>query len=254
MSTLGGSMLGQLKNVLKSLKWTDSQASAYCVLVERGAMSPSDLAIHSDIAQGKVYAVLDDLERNKGAVVKEGKRPTMYKAQHPRYVLTYQIERIVEMKDQALEEAEGAYEGQYERTDREAVCWSVQGISGVQIQLRRLLGECKKSLKVSDSDLGWVSTAMREFAKGGAKVEIEILGPPAQASRLETLRRNGAAVRTCSSPRRCCIVDDKVAMVRFTGPDSAIVVRDSSFVAGRIDEFNGEFGNGDELGGLEVAR
>ena len=251
-------MLGQLKNVLKSLKWTDSQASAYCVLVEKGAMSPSDLAIHSDIAQGKVYAVLDDLERNKGAVVKEGKRPTMYKAQHPRYVLVHQIERIEEMKDQALEEAEGAYEGQYERTDRKAVCWSVQGISGVQIQLRRLLGECKKSLKVADSDLGWAAAAMRGFARGGAsrsaEVEIEVLGSPAQSSRLEELRRGGASVRTHGSPRRCCIVDDRVAMVRFTGPDSAIVVRDSSFVAGRIDEFNREFGDGDELGGLDVAR
>ena len=29
-------------------------------------MKPSDLAIHSNIAQGKVYSVLDDLERNKG--------------------------------------------------------------------------------------------------------------------------------------------------------------------------------------------
>ena len=251
-------MLGQLKKVLKSLRWTDSQASAYCVLVEMGAMSPSNLAIHSEIAQGKVYAVLDDLEHNKGAIVKEGKRPTMYKAQHPRHVLAHQIERIAEMKNQALEEAEEAYEGQYEGTGREAVCWSVQGISGVQIQLRRLLGECRESLKVSDSDLGWAVAAMRGFAREGAsrgaKAKIEVVGPPAQASRLEELRRGGAAVRTCGGPRRCCIVDDRVAMVRFTGPDSAIVVRDSTFVAGRIDEFDEEFASGNELEGLEVAR
>lgn len=251
-------MLGQLKNVLRSLKWTESQALAYCVLVERGAMSPSDLAIHSDIAQGKVYSVLDDLERNKGAVVKEDTKPATYKAQHPRYVLAHQIECIEAMKRQALEEAEEAYEGQYERTGREAVCGSVQGISGVQIQLRRLLGECRKTLKVADSDLGWAAAAMRGFARGGAskgaKVKIEVLGPPAQARRLEALRRGGAAVRTHGSPRRCCIVDDRVAMVRFTGPDSAIVVRDGTFVADRINEFNGEFGSGKELGGVEVAR
>ena len=246
-------MLGQLKNVLKSLRWTDSQASAYCTLIERGAMKPSDLAIHSDIAQGKVYSVLDDLERNKGAVVKEGGRPTVYKAQHPRHVLAHQIERIGEMKDLALEEAEGAYEGQYERAGGEEVCWTVQGISGVQIQLRRLLGECKKSLKIADSDLGWATTAVRGFAnEGGA--EIEIVGAPAQSSRLEPLRRAGARVRMHGAPGRCCIVDERVAMIRFAGPDSAIVVRDSEFVAERIDRFDDEFARGDELAGLQVDR
>lgn len=246
-------MLGQLKNVLKSLRWTDSQASAYCTLIERGAMKPSDLAIHSDIAQGKVYSVLDDLERNKGAVVKEGGRPTVYKAQHPRHVLAHQIERIGKMKDLALEEAEGAYEGQYERAGREEVCWTVQGISGVQIQLRRLLGECKKSLKIADSDLGWATTAVRGFAnEGGA--EIEIVGAPAQSSRLEPLRRAGARVRMHGAPGRCCIVDERVAMIRFAGPDSAIVVRDSEFVAERIDRFDDEFARGDELAGLQVDR
>lgn len=249
-------MLDQLKNVLKSLRWTDSQASAYCALIERGAMKPADLAIHSDIAQGKVYAVLDDLEHNKGAVVKERGRPTMYKAQHPRHVLAHQIERIETMKDQALEEAEGAYEGQYERTGREEVCWSVQGISGVQIQLRRLLDECRESLKIADLDLGWATTAVRGFASGNATggVAIEVVGAPAQSSRLEALRRAGASVRTYDGAWRCCIVDERAAMTRFTGPDSAIVVRDSAFVAERIDKFNDVFREGGELVGLKIDR
>ena len=222
-------------------------------MIERGAMKPSDLAIHSDIAQGKVYSVLDDLEHNKGAVVKEGGRPTVYKAQHPRHVLAHQIERIGEMKDLALEEAEGAYEGQYERAGREEVCWTVQGISGVQIQLRRLLGECKKSLKIADSDLGWATTAVRGFAnEGGA--EIEVVGAPAQSSRLDALGRAGARVRMHGAPGRCCIVDERVAMIRFTGHDSAIVVRDSEFVAERIGRFDDEFARGDELAGLQVDR
>ena len=49
-------------------------------------------------------------------------------------------------------------------------------------------------------------------------------------------------------------MDDGAAMVRFTGPDSAIVVRDSAFVAGQIGEFNDEFGSGGELGVLDIAR
>ena len=249
-------MLDQLKNVLRSLRWTDSQATAYCVLIERGAMKPSDLAIHSDIAQGKVYSVLDDLERNKGAVVKEAGRPTVYKAQHPRHVLEHQIELIEAQRAQALEEAEETYEGQYEKGGREEICWSVQGISGVQIQLRRLLGGCKKSLKMTDSDLGWAAAAMRSFAGGRAQggVEIEVVAPLAQASRLEALRRAGAKVRTGDGARRCCIVDDMVAMVRFTSPDSAIVVKDSMFVAERIDEFEGDFERGGELAGLGIDR
>lgn len=244
-------MLGQLKNILKSLRWTDSQATAYCTLIERGAMKPSDLAIHSNIAQGKVYSVLDDLERNKGAVVKGGSRPTVYKAQHPRHVLAHQIERIGEMRDRALEEAEGAYEGQYERAGGGEVCWTVQGISGVQIQLRRLLDGCK-SLKIADSDLGWATAAVRGIASGDATggVAIEVVGAPVQAAKLEALRKAGARVRTLGAPGRCCIVDEQAVMIRFAGPDSAIVVRDSAFVAERIDKFDGEFAGGRELVGL----
>ena len=168
-------------------------------------------------------------------------------------MLAHQIERIGEMKDLALEEAEGAYEGQYERAGREEVCWTVQGISGVQIQLRRLLGECKKSLKIADSDLGWATTAVRGFAnEGGA--EIEVVGAPAQSSRLDALGRAGARVRMHGAPGRCCIVDERVAMIRFTGHDSAIVVRDSEFVAERIGRFDDEFARGDELAGLQVDR
>lgn len=105
---------------------------------------------------------------------------------------------------------------------------------------------------------GRAAVATRGFAREGTsrgvKVKVKIVGMRAQASRLEALRKEGAKVRTRNSPRRCCIVDDRVAIVRFTGPDSAIVVRDSTFVASKISEFDEEFRKGDELGGREIAR
>ena len=111
----------------------------------------------------------------------------------------------------------------------------------------------RKAPENGDPDPGWATTAVRCFAGDGG-AEIEVVGAPAQSSRLEALRRAGARVRMSGAPGRCCIVDEWVAMVRFTGPDSAIVVRDGAFVAERIDRFDDEFARGDEVAGLQVDR
>ena len=96
---------------------------------------------------------------------------------------------------------------------------------------------------------------MRGFAgDGGAEIEIEVVGAPAHSARLEALKGAGAGVCMSGAPGRCCIVDERAAMVRFTGPDSAIVVRDGAFVAERIDKFDDEFTIGDEVAGLQVDR
>ena len=107
-------MLEQLKDVLKSLKWTEGQTLVYCTLVEKGAMKPADLVIHAGVAQGKIYSILEELERSKGAVIKFGSRPTKYDAQNPRHVLNKIISDVEQMKESALQQgaAHGADMGQ----------------------------------------------------------------------------------------------------------------------------------------------
>ena len=242
-------MLEQLKDVLKRLKWTEGQASVYCTLVERGAMKPADLVVHAGVAQGKIYSILDELSESKGAVIRLDGRPTKYDAQNPRYVLDKLFDDVRELKENALQGAEEAYEKRYAQLVQDTTCWAVQGISGVLTQLRSLVGSCRSSLRVSDPDLSWVGTSEHKMFIKVIREEktLQVLAGPAFTEVLEDLNNNGADVRTCERLSSYYLIDDETLLLRFSLPDCGVVIKDGAFVLDKAKQFESHFKYGSKL-------
>ena len=212
-------------------------------------MKPSDLVIHAGVAQGKIYSVLNELDRN-GAVIKLNDRPIKYDAQNPRYVLNKILGDVEKMKDGALQHgAEEAYEKRYEQLVKETTCWVVQGISGVLIQLRSLANNCNTSLKISDPDLNWLGRSehkvINKLINGGKT--LQVISRAAFTDVLEDLNNNGADVRTYEELPSYYLIDDEIVLLRFNLPDCGVVIRDSAFVHDKAKQFECHFEHGKKL-------
>ena len=242
-------MLEQLKEVLKLLKWTEGQVSVYCTLVEKGVMKPADLVFYAGVAQGKIYSVLDELSK-KGSVIKLHGKPAKYDAQNPRFVLDTQLDNIKTRKEDALQQgAEEAFEKRYDQIIKETTCWAVQGISGVMVQLRSLVEDCKSSLKISDPDLNWIGSS--EYHMFGKLIRenktLQIMSSPASTDVLEDLSSKEADVRVCDELSPYYLIDDKAVLLRFILPDCGVVIMDKAFVCDMVKQFDSDFECGNKL-------
>ena len=227
----------RLVEALKVLGWSDSNASVYGTLVEQGAMKPADLVARSGVAQGKIYAVLEELNK-RGAVVKIGDRPALYDAQHPRGVLDNEFMTLQESKNTAVNAAEEAYEQRH--AAREAACWTVYGMGGIRAQVYELLAGCKKSVRIADRDLRWLGAHAEALAKKADKVTVEIAVPEEDA--LSALSEDYMdKARICRAIGTCCLFDDETVLARFEEPDCALLVRDQIFAAPYADRFKRDF-------------
>ena len=242
-----------LPEALKALGWNDGKAAVYSTLVENGAMKPADLVVKAGVAQGKIYTVLDELV-NRGVVVKIGDRPAVYDAQHPREVLNSELAHIQKSKDKAIDAAEEAYERRYDQKTREAACWTVRGMGGIQIQLASLLEGCKSSVKIADRNLRWLVAPDAVLTEKLSDKKVQVVGPDEARPSLEELCAGGKVeAYECMCDETFCLVDDEVVMVRFESPDCALFVRDRDFARPYVDKFGRYLEEGEKVRVLQIA-
>lgn len=235
----------RLVEALKDIGWSDGNASVYATLVEQGAMKPADLVARSGVAQGKIYTVLEELNK-RGVIVKIGDRPALYDAQHPRGVLDNEFMALRESKDAAVDAAEEAYEQRHAQAAREAACWTVYGMGGIQVQMHELLAGCKESVRIADHDLRWLDAHAEMLAKTAERLTVE-LAVPESTSMPDKPYMGRAETRMCGEIGACCLFDDEVVMARFEAPDCALLVRDRSFAAPHVGRFKKYFEAGKEV-------
>lgn len=229
----------RLVEALKDIGWSDGNASVYATLVEQGVMKPADLVARSGVAQGKIYTVLDELNK-RGAIVKIGDRPALYDAQHPRGVISKEFMALQESKDEAVNTAEEAYEQRHAQVARKTACWTVYGMGGIQVQMHDLLADCKESVRIADRDLRWLDVHAETLAKKAERLTVE-LAVPESLSAPDKPYMGRAETRMCRDIGTCCLFDDKVVMARFESPDCALLVRDRSFAAPHVGRFKKDF-------------
>lgn len=235
----------RLVEALKGIGWSEGNASVYATLVEQGVMKPADLAARSGVAQGKIYSVLEELNQ-RGVIVKIGDRPALYDAQHPRGVLDKEFTTLQASREAAVDAAEEAYEERHAQGARNAACWTVYGMGGIQVQMHELLAGCKESVRIADRDLRWLEAHAEMLAKKAERVTVELAVPESFSMSGESYMGR-AKTRACQDIGTCCLIDDEVVMARFEAPDCALLVRDRSFAAPHVERFKRGFEAGKEV-------
>ncbi|WP_123539472.1 TrmB family transcriptional regulator [Halosimplex salinum] len=169
-----------LKDELKdALDWSQYEAAAYAALVKDGPMEASDIALRADIPDSRIYSILSGLEE-KGCVLKQGRRPAEYDAQHPRYVIQDEQERFIDESDEVEAKLANAWETERDdNVDHTDDSWVLASASGTVSEIRRLIDDATSSVRIVDTDLRWISRrkdvdTLQELAADG--VDIQIIG------------------------------------------------------------------------------
>jgi len=239
-------MLEKLSDVLSNLMWNKYEISIYCALVKYGVMKPTELVVHAGLSQDKLYTVLNQLII-KGAIVKL--ESSKYDAQNPQYVLENLIENVEKKKKNALNEAKQVYEKRYENGINNSKCYAISGVNGISTQIRTLMSECKKSLKICDIDLSWINNSERKIINRLVRdgKQISILSSYTYKEELIDLQEYGVLVKTNNFSSSYYLFDDKKVLLRFNSPDSCILITDNEFVKTKVIEFEKEFKKGKNI-------
>ena len=220
-----------LQEFLKQLSWTEYESKLYCAIVENGPMKANDLAIKASIPAGRIYEIIKRL-RDRGWLKRTQSRPAIYDAQNPRTVLQVAMDQLqAEMKD-PLEKAEEAWEMRQGRIgDADDKSWTVSGIYGIILEFRDLCGGIKKSLRVVDPSLQWLSA--RDFERFKSLidngVEISVASTDLHEDKLTKLAHIGVhAFIFRNTDVSFSVFDEKTVMLKFTSPDNGTVVKDKN--------------------------
>lgn len=216
-----------LKDELKdALGWSQYEATAYATLVKDGPMEASDIALRADIPDSRVYSILSGLEE-KGCVLKQGRRPAEYDAQHPRYVIQDEQERFIDQSDEVEAKLANAWETERDdNVDHTNDSWVLTSASGTVSEIRRLIDGATRSVRFVDTDLRWISRrkdidTLQELGEDG--VDIQIIG--ASDTALDNVKDlKGAELRYYSDlDKAYYIIDEKHVVMRIHSGRTGIV-------------------------------
>ena len=231
-----------LVDVLRRFDCSAYESKAYMALVQGGPMRPVDLARRSGIPSGRIYDILKSLDR-KGFVRKQGIRPAMYDAEHPRTIVNVEMQKIQESADQALPDAEAAYD--VRRGEREELLgntWSVSGYAGFAREVKNNVTSSVKSLHIFDSDLTWITPRdVAELRKAlGRGIQIYANTTSRSQESLRELGSGGVKVKVVAAKVESYYVfDERRVLLRLHNPDGAVVFDDETIAKILINHHSG---------------
>lgn len=230
-----------LKDALKeALGWSQYEASAYTVLVQNGPLEASDIALEADIPDARVYNVLSALEK-RGCVLKQDKRPAIYDAQNPHYVIQQEQDDFIEESEEVEAMLENAWEPRRDDTgNRDQDAWVLGSASSTINEIRKRMDEAQESIRFVDHDLRWVSRRndldrLQELRDND--VDITIIGPTENA--LEDLSDLEADLRYHEDLTKAYyVIDEMHVIMRLSTGGMGIVFSDDTLAAVFINDFD----------------
>lgn len=145
---------GEAKKVLRELGLTQYETRAYLALLDKGALTASQISECADVPYSKIYEVLASLER-KGWTKAERGRPSKYYPKSPSEALEAAKLRLEEMTrswEQAiLSELQPLYEkrGIREKPD----IWILRGEFSILAKLKEMLDKARKEVMIAAPSL-----------------------------------------------------------------------------------------------------
>jgi len=145
---------GEAKKVLRELGLTQYETRAYLALLDKGALTASQISEHAEVPYSKIYEVLASLEK-KGWIKAERGRPSKYYPKSPSEALEAAKLRLEEMTkswEQAIiSELQPLYEkrGIREKPD----IWILRGEFSILAKLKETLDKAKKEVMIAAPSL-----------------------------------------------------------------------------------------------------
>lgn len=141
--------------------WTKYKAAAYRCLVAEGPLEAREVVVRTDIHQGRVYDILDDLY-NEGVITKQDANPTIYDAQNPEGLISERKDQFDSKATELIETLGNAYEINVQTAEEStSSAWILGGQAGTIRKLRELLEEAEDSVLALEPDPRWYET--RDF-------------------------------------------------------------------------------------------
>ncbi len=150
---------------------TAYQAKVYSSLVSLGVGSVSEIHHQSGVPRTKVYETLEELAR-KGAVELQAGRPALYRAVHPRSLVSRLVEDYTDSANQASKALEKDF--QKGRSVEYDLAWTVKGDEAIRRKLVDLIAGAKEEVLVLETYpphfIHTVEKLLRIVAQRGVRV------------------------------------------------------------------------------------
>ncbi len=155
------------KKVLREVGLREYETRAYLTLLERGAMTASEVSEHGGVPYSKVYETLNSLER-KGWIEVERGRPSRYFPKAPSESLEAAKLRLEDMVNSWKRVLMGELQPLYEKRDlmEKPDIWILRGKFSILAKLREMLDAAHNELMI----------AVPVFAKGFVDASVSVLG------------------------------------------------------------------------------
>jgi sugar-specific transcriptional regulator TrmB len=145
---------GEAKKILRELGLTQYETRAYLALLDKGALTASQISEYAEVPYSKIYEVLASLEK-KGWIKAERGRPNKYYPKSPTEALEAAKLRLEEMtkswEQTILSELQPLYEkrGIREKPD----IWILRGEFSILAKLKEMLDKAKKEVMIAAPSL-----------------------------------------------------------------------------------------------------
>jgi len=154
------------KKVLREVGLREYETRAYLTLLERGAMTASEVSEHGGVPYSKVYEILNSLER-KGWIEVERGRPSRYFPKAPSESLEAAKLRLEDMVNSWKRVVMGELQPLYEKRElmEKPDIWILRGEFSILAKLREMLDAAHNELMI----------AVPVFAKGFVDASVSVL-------------------------------------------------------------------------------
>ena len=231
--------MADLDDILQDvMEWGQYHAAVYRTLVERGALEPTDVSTWSDVPQGRVYDILDDLYR-QGAVKKQSVNPTVYVAQHPEKIIDRKEEAFVEKATEAKQRLFQTYEVNFNEDLGQNPAWVVAGRSGVVDQVREQLELAESRIDALERE-PWYGDddidLLHSCASNGC--DVRVVGRSGAETDLEPLADSAVSVRHSTEVKTSFyLIDDDRVILNIGRGDTGVMFRDTTIATVLATEF-----------------
>ena len=224
--------------------WGKYQASAYRCLVADGPLEAREIVVRTDIHQGRIYDVLDDLY-NEGVVTKQDANPTLYDVQNPEELIGEQKEQFDNKASQLMETLVPAYEMNLQRNDSStSSAWILGGQAGTVRKLREVLGDAEESIYALESDPRWFESSDIRMLKSQVddEVDVKLVVWNARQGSIEDFANYNVPVWTRDSvDKTIYIIDGTHVVMKIDRGNTGVIFSDSTMANVFTAEFEASF-------------